>query len=59
MCGSERDDGDYSNVDYDHDDIDDDRAIRDCMYRYIMYPRDFIDDDCIAPPDKGSYIHYI
>lgn len=19
----------------------------------------FIDDDCIAPPDKGSYIHYI
>lgn len=24
-----------------------------------MYPVTFIDDDCIAPPDKGSYIHYI
>jgi len=30
------------------------------MYRYTMYyPVTFIDDDCIAPPDKGSYIHYI
>jgi len=37
----------------------DDRATQDCMYRYIMYPVTFIDDDCIVPPDKGSYIHYI
>lgn len=43
-----------------YDDYDDDRATQDCMYRYTMYyPVTFIDDDCIAPPDKGSYIHYI
>lgn len=42
------------------DDYDDDWATQDCMYRYTMYyPVTFIDDDCIAPPDKGSYIHYI
>ena len=30
-----------------------------CIDIYTMYPVTFIDDDCIAPPDKGSYIHYI
>lgn len=25
----------------------------------MYYPVTFINDDCIAPPDKGSYIHYI